>query len=103
MNLIRSRIIPDPFVGVNEQKISWVSEKNWVFTSDTFDLKDENWSHFEIEGAQLYTNWFLNGEKIGSSDNSFHGVNLEARSKMQETGNVLKVYFNSVSRKNRTT
>lgn len=101
-SLIRSRIIPDPFVGVNEQKISWVSEKNWVFTSDTFDLKDENWSHFEIEGAQLYTNWFLNGEKIGSSDNSFHGVNLEARSKMQETGNVLKVYFNSVNRENRT-
>lgn len=100
--LIRSRIIEDPFVGTNEQKISWVSDKNWVFTSDPFEKPEGDWSHLKIEGAQLYTQWTLNGHEIGGTNSSFVAEHLEARSKMLDTDNVLEVRFNSISREDRT-
>ena len=96
-SLIRSEIIPDPFVGVNEEKVQWVGEKTWVFTSSPFDL-DDSQKVIEAQSVQLYSKWYLNDILIGTTDNAFLAQTFNLHKAMKATGNILKIEFSPPSK-----
>jgi beta-mannosidase len=93
--LIRSAIIPDPFIGTNEDSIQWVGEKHWVFTSDPFDRPDidNDIVNLEADKVQLYTEWTLNGQVLGSTDNAFRPWDFNLTPHLKPSGNIIEVAF----------
>jgi len=90
-SLLRAGIIPDPFIGTNEEEIQWVGTMNWTFTSDPFEIP-QNATTLEAENVQLYSTWHLNGKNIGSTDNAFLSYSFNLESSKRST-NVLRVEF----------
>ncbi len=96
--LIRSGKIADPFVGTNEEKIQWIGEKAWVFTSDPFN-KNEEMLILNAEIIQLYSRWFLNGVELGTTSNAFRPYSFQIDELLKPTGNILKVEFTPPNQK----
>lgn len=91
--LIRSGQIQDPFVGTNEEKIQWVGEKSWVFTSEPFN-KNVEMVFLNAESVQMYSKWILNGVRIGSTSNAFIPNSFYIEELLKPTNNILIVEFN---------
>ena len=96
-SLLRSSVIPDPFVGTNEDSIQWVSQKNWVFTSKPFDApgNSNDLAFLMINRVLTYSVWTLNDVTIGTTDNAFHMWKFDLKSALKPTGNIIKVNFES--------
>ena len=90
-------MIPDPFIGVNEELVQWVSEMDWEFTSDPFNNPDssENFDFLKLEGMQLYCNVALNGVELGSTNNAFKDWEFGLHSSLKTKDNIFTLTFKS--------
>ena len=98
-DLLDHGIIDDPFVNSNEQKVQWVSNKNWEYQLNfTVDSKTLKRKHIELnfEGLDTYASVFLNGNLILKTKNAFLGYKINTKSILKET-NELKILFESTA------
>ena len=75
MDLLHEKIIPDPFISSNSQKVQWV-ENCKVAYSKKFDVDDKNLKTFAdhklvFEGIDTYSTVSLNGEELLKTENAF--------------------------------
>ncbi len=74
-DLIKNRVIPDPFVEMNEDSVQWVSDKNWlywtVFSIDSAELKSAKDYRLHLTGVDTFSEVYLNGSLIGQTDDLF--------------------------------
>lgn len=94
-DLLSHELIPNPFVGNNENEVQWVSKKSWVyqthFSVDENTLQKGNHSlHFE--GLDTYASVFLNDSLILKANNAFRKWNVDIKSLLNDE-NTLKVIF----------
>ena len=63
-DLINHKQLPDPFYGINEQKIQWVENEDWeyrtAFTVTPEQLKRDD-AQLVFEGLDTYADVYLNG------------------------------------------
>ena len=90
--------LPDPFYGMNEQKVQWVEKEDWlyrtVFTVTADQLKsDAAWLTFE--GLDTYADVYLNGSLLLKADNMFGGHKLAVKDVLREGENRLMIRFRS--------
>lgn len=90
--------LPDPFYGMNEQKVQWVEKEDWlyrtVFTVMADQLKsDAAWLTFE--GLDTYADVYLNGSLLLKADNMFVGHKLAVKDVLREGENRLMIRFRS--------
>lgn len=90
--------LPDPFYGMNEQKVHWVEKEDWlyrtVFTVTADQLKsDAAWLTFE--GLDTYADVYLNGSLLLKADNMFVGHKLAVKDVLREGENRLMIRFRS--------
>lgn len=90
--------LPDPFYGMNEQKVQWVEKEDWlyrtVFTVTADQLKsDVAWLTFE--GLDTYADVYLNGSLLLKADNMFVGHKLAVKDVLREGENRLMIRFRS--------
>lgn len=90
--------LPDPFYGMNEQKVQWVEKEDWfyrtVFTVTADQLKsDAVWLTFE--GLDTYADVYLNGSLLLKADNMFVGHKLAVKDVLREGENRLMIRFRS--------
>lgn len=90
--------LPDPFYGMNEQKVQWVEKEDWlyrtVFTVTADQLKsDAAWLTFE--GLDTYADVYLNGSLLLKADNMFVGHKLAVKDILREGENRLMIRFRS--------
>lgn len=93
-DLMKNKIIPDPFYASNEKSVQWVETKNWEYkTTFDFDMSYEQ-ADLVFEGLDTYADIFVNGQKMGSVSNMFvqHRILLK-RSMLHARENVLRVLF----------
>src|ERR1700744_2171998 len=75
-DLLRHKLIPDPFWGANEVGLQWIEERDWEyrcrFTVDASWLEQE---HIELiaEGLDTVATLRLNGHVVGRTANMFVG------------------------------
>lgn len=97
-DLLRNKIIPDPFFGTNEKELQWIGEKDWVYET-TFEVDDAILLKNNIElyfyGLDTYAEVTLNDQKILSANNMFRTWNVDAK-KLLKKKNTLKIYFLNV-------
>ena len=90
--------LPDPFYGMNEQKVQWVEKEDGlyrtVFTVTADQLKsDAAWLTFE--GLDTYADVYLNGSLLLKADNMFVGHKLAVKDVLREGENRLMIRFRS--------
>lgn len=90
--------LPDPFYGMNEQKIQWVEKEDWLYRT-SFVLTEEQLRHEGVylvfEGLDTYADVFLNGSLLLKADNMFVGYRLPVGPVLRKGENRLVVRFRS--------
>ncbi len=96
-DLLKNKLIPDPFYRDNESRVQWVEEKTWEYQTvfsltSTFLSMQEIW--LEFDGLDTYAEVFLNGQKIITSDNMFRQWRAEVKKELSpKNANTLLIRF----------
>ena len=97
LDLLFHEIIEDPFLSNNEEKLKWIEDKDWTY-STVFNLSKEELkrkkANLVFEGLDTYSDVYLNGELIFSTDNMFLEYAENVADLLKET-NELEVKFKS--------
>jgi beta-mannosidase len=99
LDLMHHGIIPDPFVGKNENDVQWVGEKAWVYrtTFATPTLKEGEKAVLAFEGLDTYATVLLNGEVMLKTENMFVPERVDVTRHLQDRTeeNHLEITFES--------
>jgi beta-mannosidase len=99
LDLLKHGLIPNPHVGKNEEKVLWVEQRDWVY-STTFDLPELNLKRewfLVFEGLDTLTEIRFNGKLLAKTNNMFRTYRLELP-KPRLKGNHLEIAFLSPTR-----
>ncbi|HEX2983920.1 MAG TPA: glycoside hydrolase family 2 protein [Ignavibacteriales bacterium] len=97
-DLLEHKLIEEPFYNDNEAKQSWICETDWTYQT-IFD-KPESFSNglpinLVFEGLDTVGEIYLNGFRLGKTDNMFLRYEYDVTSKLKNIGNILEVRFQS--------
>ncbi len=93
-DLLALNMIPDPFYGVNEDSVQWVSDRNWRYRT-MFKCEDLGYENYAIvfEGLDTYADVYLNDSLIGRSENMYHPYKFLIPQSLMKENNELIVVF----------
>jgi len=94
-DLLRHRLIPDPFYGRNERVVSWVDTQTWVYALE-FRLQPELKGKrltLQFAGLDTRADILLNGRKLGTANNMFRQWEFDVSNLIQTGQNTLQVRF----------
>ncbi|MFA7288189.1 MAG: sugar-binding domain-containing protein, partial [Melioribacteraceae bacterium] len=97
-DLLNNKLIPDPFYRNNEKELQWIDKKDWEYrTNLKIDEKTLSMQNVELifNGLDTYTDIYVNGEKLLTTDNMFREWNLDVKKYLKVGDNELKIYFHS--------
>lgn len=93
--LIDAGVLPHHFVGSNEDSVQWVSDKNWTYTTvfniDKDELASTRLSELRIDGVDTFSEIYLNGTLVTSTNSFFHTHRLKVTSLLHEGENRLVI------------
>jgi beta-mannosidase len=99
-DLMRDKLIPDPFLSDNEKKVQWVSDIGWEYEK-IFNISDTIFRHPHIElvfeGLDTYANVYLNGQLIIVADNMFREWTANIQPLLRIGPNQLRIQFPSIT------
>jgi beta-mannosidase len=96
LDLLREKLIPDPFYRTNESKLQWISDDDWQYRTHlevpAAALREE---HVELvfEGLDTYAHVFVNGHEVLTADNMFRTWRVDAKPWLHAGSNELTVTF----------
>ncbi|WP_282043928.1 beta-mannosidase [Winogradskyella flava] len=94
-DLLDHKLIEDPFIGNNEEKVQWLSETDWEYKT-TFSLNEETLQkkHLELnfEGLDTYASVYLNDSLILKANNAFRAWDVDVKPILKEE-NELRLIF----------
>lgn len=97
-DLIRHKLLPDPFYGTNEKQIQWVENEDWEYRT-SFTVTEEqlkrDGAQLIFEGLDTYADVYLNGSLLLEADNMFVGYTLPVKPVLRLGENFLHIYFHS--------
>ncbi|MEE4176389.1 MAG: hypothetical protein V2I46_02650 [Bacteroides sp.] len=97
-DLLNHNLIPNPFIGYNEDQVQWVEKEDWEYLTHfrvPGSLLDEDVIVLEFEGLDTYADVYLNGEMILEADNMFLGWEVNVKGHLKSGENELRIYFHS--------
>lgn len=99
LDLIHHEIIPDPYIGKNENDVQWVGEKAWVYrtTFVTPSLEEGEKAVLAFDGLDTYATVLLNGKEILKTENMFipERIDVSHHLKDRTKENHLEITFES--------
>ncbi len=102
LDLIANNIIPDPFIGKNENDVQWIGEVPWVykttFPSPLLSEKDRATVKAVIafDGLDTYASVVLNGKEILKTESMFIPKRVDVTTFLKKEGdNELEITFES--------
>ena len=97
-DLLNQEKLLNPFYGMNEEKVQWVENEDWVYRT-SFQVTEEQLNRDEallcFEGLDTYADIYLNGSLLERTDNMFVGYTLPVKEVLRKGENRLQVYFHS--------
>jgi len=102
LDLLKNKIIENPFYRNNEKKYQWVGKRDWVYRTYFFVNKNIlNYDRIELEfnGLDTYANVFLNKKLILKADNFFRKWVVNLKGLLKEGRNELILEFISPEKK----
>ena len=95
-DLLRHKLIPDPFWGSNEKDLQWIEERDWTYRCE-FQAPDAGHEHLDLlaEGLDTLATITLNGRPIARTDNMFLGHRFSISEAISPGKNTLEISFAS--------
>ena len=97
-DLLKHKLIPDPYYRDNEKLVQWVETKDWEYQT-TFDIAANVFSNTNAEllfkGLDTYADVYLNDSLILTADNMYRSWNINCKKLLKPTNNVLRILFHS--------
>ncbi len=97
-DLLKNKIISDPFKNDGERKLQWIEREDWEYKTNFYiPFSTLNYDRVEInlDGLDTYANVYLNDSLILKADNMFIGWKIPCKQFLRPGENVLKIYFHS--------
>ena len=98
-DLLRNKVIPDPFYRDNEAKLQWIENADWEYRK-AFTVTPEMLAHQHVdivfEGLDTIADVYLNDRPVLTADNMFREWRADVKSFLKPGDNVLHIVFRSV-------
>jgi beta-mannosidase len=99
-DLLDAGLIPDPFLGINEDDVAWVADCDWRYRCE-FTVTEEHLRHDHVElkfhGLDTLATVSVNGDVVGETANMHRRYRFEVRHLVQPGANELDVVFRSAT------
>jgi beta-mannosidase len=95
-DLLRNKLIPDPFYRDNESKLQWIGLNDWEYQTEfNVDAATLQRGHVDLyfAGLDTYANVFLNDSEILNADNMFRHWRVPVKDKLRSGKNTLRIVF----------
>lgn len=90
--------IPNPYIGLNEDKVKWIEQEDWVYNK-TFEVSSALLQNDKInlvfEGLDTYAEVFINGKSALNANNMFRKWIVDAKPFLKLGKNEIKILFKS--------
>ena len=97
-DLIKLKVLPNPYFGTNEDSVQWVEDENWDYKK-SFQLTEEQLRYDDVlltfEGLDTHADVYLNGSKLFHSENMFVKHEKSVKNLLREGENRLYIRFYS--------
>ena len=97
-DLLRNKIIPEPFYRDNEKSLQWIGLEDWEYQT-TFDVPAATLTRKHIElvfqGLDTYAMVYLNGQGVLRAENMFRTWRVDAKQYLKQGSNTLQIIFRS--------
>jgi beta-mannosidase len=97
-DLLKNKVIEDPFYRDNESKQQWIGKTNWEYRT-TFTITDETLTHknqeLVFDGLDTYADVYLNDKLILKADNMFRTWRISCAGTLKSGDNNLRIVFRS--------
>ena len=94
-DLLKNKLIEDPFIGNHETNMQWISESDWEYKTH-FEVQPEELekTHHELifKGLDTYASVYLNDLLILKTNNAFREYNVDVKETIR-VKNSLKIVF----------
>lgn len=101
-DLLKNKLIPDPFLEDNESKVQWIENENWIYET-SFNISNKELKNqtiqLEFNGLDTYASVFLNSQLLLEANNMFRTWNIDVKNKLKKGANSLQIIFYSSSKK----
>ncbi len=98
LDLLRNKLIPDPFYRDNEAKLQWIEDASWEYRT-TVQAAPALLAHKNVElvfeGLDAYADVYLNDKLVLTADNMFREWRVNAKQYLQSGANQLRIVFPS--------
>lgn len=97
-DLLRHKLLPDPFYGMNEEKVQWVEDRDWEYrTAFSLSKKDLQRDAAELvfEGLDTYAEVYVNDALVLEAENMFVGYRVDVKNHLCAGENALRIVFRS--------
>ena len=95
-DLLRHKVLPNPYYGTNEKDIQWVENFDWDYKK-SFEISENQLAFddavMEFEGLDTHADVFLNGALILKSQNMFVGQTVSVKNALKKGTNELYIRF----------
>jgi beta-mannosidase len=95
--LILQKLVPHPYIGLNEKNIQDLENKSWIYIKE-FELDNlpaEENVELVFEGIDTLSDIYLNGRYLGNTDNMFLEYRFDIKDILKKGKNILKVNIKS--------
>ena len=98
LDLLRNKLIPDPFYRDNEAKLQWIEGASWEYRT-TINITPETLKKRNLElvfdGLDAYAEVLLNNAKVLTANNMFRIWRVNVKPSLHVGANELRVVFPS--------
>lgn len=96
--LLRNGLIPDPYLGKNEEDVQWVRDFNWTYIKDFqvgADLLAKDSVYLNIDSLDTFADIRINGKSAGSSRNMFRRIRTDVKPLLKLGKNRIEIVIHS--------
>jgi beta-mannosidase len=96
--LLAAGLIPDPFVGFNEEQVQWVGERDWIARRSVRieeELLDAPSVYLNADVVDTFCSIHVNGQEAGVCGNHFRRWRFEVKPLLVAGENIIELRFRS--------
>jgi beta-mannosidase len=97
-DLLDHKMIPDPFIKTNEEKVQWVSKKDWEYKT-TFSVNEDTLLkeniNISFKGLDTYAKVYLNNQLIATTTNAFRTYKIDIKKHLKANNNLKIIFTNT--------
>jgi beta-mannosidase len=95
-DLMADSLIPDPFLGTNQDSVGWVAELQWRYRTTFTREQAKGKKYLLFESLQTYAAVLVNGDTLLHACNMFHPYSLRLSDITLRDTNTIEVVFDPV-------